>query len=890
MVFNKKNLAKTISPIKVKKLMKVQLSTNGTKPSTSGSTASSMETETETDSQMSIQVIVRIRPQNQREFQDNCRTIIKFVDDKMLIFDPKEEENPFFYHGVAQKGRDLLKKQSKELQFIFDKVFDMSSSNSDVFEGSTKDLITSLLDGYNCSVFAYGATGAGKTHTMLGSSEDPGITYRTVAELFSQIEKQGEHREFNLGVTYLEIYNENVQDLLHSSGPLHLRDDGRCGIIVAGLQIITIHSAEELLTLLAKGNKNRTQHPTDANKESSRSHAVFQVYINITNRLDGQVRQVKLSMIDLAGSERASATGCKGVRFKEGANINKSLLALGNCINNLADGAKHITYRDSKLTRLLKDSLGGNCQTVMIANIAPSSFSYEDTYNTLRYANRAKKIKTRIKKNIVSCEMHVTAYIKMVEEQKKEINYLKQKLSALESGSMHISPDFKNTKINKERDKCTVTIRNTFIELLEKKKLLNEKILSLESAYKILCFRIQYKKAADERLHNLTAAIDVLTSEEQNISGKSRINKSLHYFERQRDSLKEQMEAAWQELCSIETELQKLNVEIKLKKLEEQEDLIALRTYEIEQSRLQQQYKHAKKVSNLQQCEIQSHYSMIKVMSATLQNYYNMMRGYGTMTDTMKEEFKQIIKLLEGVRNIKWSDTEMTNDDEHFYNLTCLSISHLIDPLNSNIPVYTLCSLTEQNQDNYTNDALNTTFNTFRLETDNVFETHDTTTTFVGHSDTTTTFVGHSDTTTNKDTKEPKKIFKELSIVSCIQEKSNKRVLCNKNSINSMKTPTKQLKRLSSKHKDTLLTKGNKTKENNHMQKSQVGMSAKSIAILNKLKADKLKNNYLNMDVTDRALKIVRGKERHRLMAVHPYQKPNGNKVVPASSSSQIPW
>ena len=194
-----------------------------------------------------------------------------------------------------------------------------------------------------------------------------------------------------MGVTYLEIYNENVQDLLHKSGPLHLRDDGRHGVIIAGLKIITIHSAEELLTLLAKGNKNRTQHPTDANEESSRSHAVFQVYINITNKLDGQVRQVKLSMIDLAGSERASATGCKGARFKEGANINKSLLALGNCINNLADGAKHITYRDSKLTRLLKDSLGGNCQTVMIANIAPSSFSYEDTYNTLRYANRAKE-------------------------------------------------------------------------------------------------------------------------------------------------------------------------------------------------------------------------------------------------------------------------------------------------------------------------------------------------------------------------------------------------------------------------------------------------------------------------------------------------------------------
>ncbi|XP_043248956.1 kinesin-like protein KIF18A [Colletes gigas] len=879
MVF-KRDLAKAFSPNKVKKFTKSRFPPNETKPSTSGSTASTVQTEI--GSQTSIKVIVRIRPQNQRELLGCSRTAIKVVDDKMLIFDPKEEENPFFYRGIAQKGRDLLKKQNKELQFIFDKVFNISSSNSDLFEGSTKDLITSLLDGYNCSVFAYGATGAGKTHTMLGSTEDPGITYRTVAELFLQIEKQGEQREFNLGVTYLEIYNENVQDLLHKCGPLHLRDDGRCGVIVAGLKIITIHSAEELLTLLAKGNKNRTQHPTDANEESSRSHAVFQVYINITNRLDGQVKQVKLSMIDLAGSERASATGSKGDRFKEGANINKSLLALGNCINNLADGAKHITYRDSKLTRLLKDSLGGNCQTVMIANIAPTSLSYEDTYNTLRYANRAKKIKTCIKKNIMSCEMHVTAYIKMVEEQKKEIDYLKQKLLTVESRLTHASPELnKCTKTNEEEDKCTLTIKNTMIELLQKKKVLNEKILSLESAYKIFCFRIQYKKAADERLHDLTAAVDVLTTEEQNASGKSRVNKSMHYFERQRNSLKVQMKTAWEELCSVETELQKLSAEIKLKKLEKLEDLIALRMCEIEQSRLQQQYEHAKKVSNLQQCEMQSHYSMIKLMSATLQNYYNIMRGYGTMTDTMKEEFKQLIKLLEGARNIKWSDIETINNEEQFYNLTCLGIAHLIDPLSSNIPVYTLCSLSDQNQDKCTNDALNTTFNAPCPQTDSVSDTQNTT----------ITLLEDSKMTISNKTKELTENTEGLNNVNCIQGKSRKRCLSDKNSINLTKTPIKQFKRISPKNKDPLIKTGINDKENNHIQKSHTGMSAKSIAILNKLKADKCKKNSHVMNVTDRSLKVVRVKERRGLMTTHPYQKINGiKKFVSTPSSSRAPW
>lgn len=138
----------------------------------------------------------------------------------------------------------------------------------------------------------------------------------------------------------------------------------------------------------------------------------------------GQVRMAKLSMIDLAGSERGAATGCAGARFTEGANINKSLLALGNCINSLADGQRHVPYRDSKLTRLLKDSLGGNCRTVMIANISPSSITYEDTYNTLKYATRAKKIKSNIKKNVVNCENHIEQYVKRVDELTKEVERL----------------------------------------------------------------------------------------------------------------------------------------------------------------------------------------------------------------------------------------------------------------------------------------------------------------------------------------------------------------------------------------------------------------------------------------------------------------------------------
>lgn len=205
---------------------------------------------------------------------------MKVVDHQMLVFDPEEEDaNQFFYHGVKQRGRDFLKKPNKNMQFLFDRVFGFDSSNEEVFHHSTRDLISVLMDGYNCSVFVYGATGAGKTHTMLGNSEYPGITFLTMAELFKHKETLTAERDFELWLRYLEVYNENVQDLLSPGTPLILREDGKFGVVVSGGSPVRIEEPGQLFELLEKGNRNRTQHPTDANAESSRSHAVFQVCI-----------------------------------------------------------------------------------------------------------------------------------------------------------------------------------------------------------------------------------------------------------------------------------------------------------------------------------------------------------------------------------------------------------------------------------------------------------------------------------------------------------------------------------------------------------------------------------------------------------------------------------
>ncbi|NWI22140.1 KI18B protein, partial [Crypturellus soui] len=291
------------------------------------------------------------------------------------------------------------------------------------------------------AVFAYGATGAGKTYTMLGSEESPGIMYLTMVELYKRIEARKDEKNCEVLVSYQEVYNEQIHDLLEPKGPLAIREDPEKGVVVQGLSFHQPKSAEQLLEMLANGNKNRTQHPTDANATSSRSHAVFQIYVKQQDRVVGLTQDLqvaKMSLIDLAGSERASATKARGERLREGANINRSLLALINVINALADAKSkksHIPYRDSKLTRLLKDSIGGNCRTVMIAAVSPSALAYEDTYNTLKYANRAKDIKLALKSNVLNLDCHISKYAEICEQLKAEVTELREKLRAYEGSA-----------------------------------------------------------------------------------------------------------------------------------------------------------------------------------------------------------------------------------------------------------------------------------------------------------------------------------------------------------------------------------------------------------------------------------------------------------------------
>ncbi|TVY29949.1 Kinesin-like protein [Lachnellula hyalina] len=362
--------------------------------------------------------------------QKGIRPVIKVLDDKCLIFDPPED-NPvqkFSRSVVSNMG-----KRVKDQQFAFDRVFDENTTQADVYEATTRGLMDSVLEGYNATVFAYGATGCGKTHTITGTAQQPGIIFLTMQELFEKIAERSDEKHTEVSLSYLEIYNETIRDLLVPGGTkqgLMLREDANQTVSVAGLSSHHPHDVQEVMDMIVKGNEFRTISPTAANATSSRSHAVLQINVAQKDRnadVDEPHTMATLSIIDLAGSERASATKNRGERLLEGANINKSLLALGGCINALCDPRKknHVPYRNSKLTRLLKFSLGGNCKTVMIVCVSPSSAHFDETQNTLRYANRAKNIQTKVTRNVYNVNRHVKDFLVKIDEQMALINELK---------------------------------------------------------------------------------------------------------------------------------------------------------------------------------------------------------------------------------------------------------------------------------------------------------------------------------------------------------------------------------------------------------------------------------------------------------------------------------
>ncbi|TNN03241.1 hypothetical protein fugu_000270 [Takifugu bimaculatus] len=437
-----------------------------------------------------LTVALRIRPVSDAEQEEGATIAAHRLDEQMVILmDPLEDPD------------DILRaNRSREKTYMFDVAFDYLASQAEVYRATTKGLIEGLISGYNATCLRLRPHrcvdgSCGKTYTMLGTDKEPGIYVRTLNDLFRAIEETSDDMLYSVSMSYLEIYNEMIRDLLNpSSGFLDLREDSKGVIQVAGITEVSTINAQEIMELLVKGNKQRTQEPTAANRTSSRSHAVLQVAVRQQSRCRDvlqEVRFARLFMIDLAGSERAAQTQNRGQRLKEGAHINRSLLALGNCINALSDknGAKYVNYRDSKLTRLLKDSLGGNSRTVMIAHISPASVAFEESRNTLTYADRAKNIRTRVKKNLVNVSYHIAQYTNIISDLRCEVQRLKKKIADQSSRQLtseradirHVQAEVQAHSSQQSRAE-TDQLREQLLDAFRQQMVIRRSLLELENS------------------------------------------------------------------------------------------------------------------------------------------------------------------------------------------------------------------------------------------------------------------------------------------------------------------------------------------------------------------------------------------------------------------------
>ncbi|CAM8933452.1 unnamed protein product [Rhodiola kirilowii] len=352
---------------------------------------------------VNVQVLLRCRPFSGEELRTNAPQVVTCND----------------YQREVAVSQNIAGKQIDRI-FTFDKVFGPSAKQKDLYDQAVVPIVNEVLEGFNCTIFAYGQTGTGKTFTMEGdckrakcgpNGELPsgaGVIPRAVKQIFDMLESQ--NAEYSVKVTFLELYNEEITDLLapeeiskmvsddKQKKQLPLMEDGKGGVLVRGLEEEIVTSANEIFALLERGSSKRRTAETFLNKQSSRSHSLFSITIHIkeaTPEGEELIKCGKLNLVDLAGSENISRSGAREGRAREAGEINKSLLTLGRVINALVEHLGHVPYRDSKLTRLLRDSLGGRTKTCIIATVSPAVLCLEETLSTLDYAHRAKNIRNK---------------------------------------------------------------------------------------------------------------------------------------------------------------------------------------------------------------------------------------------------------------------------------------------------------------------------------------------------------------------------------------------------------------------------------------------------------------------------------------------------------------
>ena len=439
-------------------------------------------------------VAVRTRPLSNSELDDSNFNIISVPEKDVIKISMPTEYIPDDMSGIFLAGEQIKILKVKEVSYEYDFVFGENASQEEVYENTTASLIKQVVEGYSATIMAYGATGSGKTYTMVGKGDKIGLMIRSIRDLFNFVNGQ-QNKVYSIKISYIEIYNEVLKDLLSEKKiPPEIRTDPNKGVIIQGAECIKVNNENEAFKLINMGNKRRTEKQTDRNQFSSRSHAILQIYLEIQEQKPGEIYSNittdisfgKLYLVDLAGSEKTSPS-VNMKSFAETGSINKSLLALSKCINLIvSQNKKFIPFRESKLTRILQEPLSGNSRIVLIATLSPAVLNFDETMFTLQFANRAKCMKINMKKNVVEGDKEtIEKYEEYIKSLKEEINLVENEIAeqknnvALEQEEEKKEENTDEEKVNKikkamgEHFKAEIDLRKRIIneeENIEKLK------------------------------------------------------------------------------------------------------------------------------------------------------------------------------------------------------------------------------------------------------------------------------------------------------------------------------------------------------------------------------------------------------------------------------------
>ncbi|XP_055980244.1 kinesin-like protein KIF3A isoform X1 [Sorex fumeus] len=591
-----------------------------------------------------VKVVVRCRPLNERE-KSMCYRQAVSVD---------EMRGTITVHKTDSSNEPPK-------TFTFDTVFGPESKQLDVYNLTARPIIDSVLEGYNGTIFAYGQTGTGKTFTMEGVRAVPelrGIIPNSFAHIFGHIAKAEGDTRFLVRVSYLEIYNEEVRDLLgkDQTQRLEVKERPDVGVYIKDLSAYVVNNADDMDRIMTLGHKNRSVGATNMNEHSSRSHAIFTITIECSEKgVDGNmhVRMGKLHLVDLAGSERQAKTGATGQRLKEATKINLSLSTLGNVISALVDGkSTHVPYRNSKLTRLLQDSLGGNSKTMMCANIGPADYNYDETISTLRYANRAKNIKNKARINEDPKDALLRQFQKEIEELKKKLEEGEEISGSDISGSEEddeeegeVGEDGEKRK--KRRGSSSSSSSDSTCSVIEKpldKFLPSKKKVSPDKM-------VEMQAKIDEERKALETKLDM--EEEERNKARAELEK------REKDLLKAQQEhqTLLEKLSALEKKVIVGGVDL-LAKAEEQEKLLEESNMELEERRKRaEQLRKELEEKEQERLDIEEKYTSLQEeaqgKTKKLKKVWTMlMAAKSEMADLQQEHQREIEGLLENIRQL----------------------------------------------------------------------------------------------------------------------------------------------------------------------------------------------------------------------------------------------